>query len=352
MARRAPRLVVLAGPNGAGKSTTAAAILREALAVHEFVNADTIAQGLSAFDEPAAAIRAGRIMLERIRQLGRERQDFAFETTLASRSLAHWIAHLRIQGYRVEIVFLRLASAELAVARVACRVRSGGHGVPEAIIRRRFERGLKNLHELYLPLADSCLVLDSSGAAPGGQVPPDARRDGSGSQTTPLGTRDPLVSAAALATSAAIRRHRHLGQPIATWCDGKVVILRAGEIPDELKYIEVTARLKLQIIDCLRELSDRKEQERLWSGTGNDGSEISSFSEAFCCLFDDTGLREDLEKGTRGLGAEAETALRQLYAQLRKIDPRAGPNEIIESIEMARVRELAAISLRLVEPDA
>jgi hypothetical protein len=87
-------------------------------------------------------------------------------------------------------------------------------------------------------------------------------------------------------------------------------------------------------------------------GTGNDGSRIGSFSEAFCCLFDDTGLRDDLEKGTRGLGAEAETALRQLYAQLRKVDQRAGPKTIIESDEMKLVRELAAGALRLVAPDA
>jgi predicted ABC-type ATPase len=162
----APRLVVLAGPNGAGKTTTAPSILRDALSVREFVNADTIAQGLSAFDVEAAAIRAGRIMLDRIHELARERVDFAFETTLASRSFAPWIRRLASDGHRIELVFVWLASPELAVARVASRVRRGGHSVPETVIRRRYERGLRNFFQLYRPLADRWHFLDNSGPRP------------------------------------------------------------------------------------------------------------------------------------------------------------------------------------------
>ena len=123
----APLVVVLAGPNGAGKSTSAAHLLRGALAVDEFVNADTIAQGLSAYRPESAAVTAGRVMLDRLRFLARERRDFAFETTLAGRGHARWLQSLRAAGYRAHLIFLALPAAELAVARVAERVRQGGH---------------------------------------------------------------------------------------------------------------------------------------------------------------------------------------------------------------------------------
>jgi predicted ABC-type ATPase len=99
-----PKVVVIAGPNGAGKSTTAPAILRDALEVHEFVNADTIAAGLSAFSPESVALAAGRIMLDRVHELARERRDFAFETTLASRTFAPWIKRLQAEGYTFHLV--------------------------------------------------------------------------------------------------------------------------------------------------------------------------------------------------------------------------------------------------------
>ena len=123
---RAPLVVVLAGPNGAGKSTSAAHLLRGALSVNEFVNADTIAQGLSAYRPETAAVAAGRVMLERLRFLARERRDFAFETTLAGRGHVHWLHGLRSSGFRVHLIFLSLPDPDLAVARVAERVRQGG----------------------------------------------------------------------------------------------------------------------------------------------------------------------------------------------------------------------------------
>jgi len=157
-----PYVIVVAGPNGAGKSTTARHLLRDALEVSEFVNADDIAAGLSAFRPETVAVSAGRIMLARMRQLAAERANFAFETTLASRSLAPWLATLQRGGYRVHILFLWLHSADLAVSRVAERVRRGGHDVPEAVVRRRYGAGLMNFFRLYCPLADSWQLFDNS----------------------------------------------------------------------------------------------------------------------------------------------------------------------------------------------
>ena len=162
--KRRPCLVVLGGPNGAGKSTAAPALLRDTLAVTEFVNADTIARGLSGFDPDAAAIGAGRVMLARLDELEREREDFAFESTLASRSFAPRIERLRRAGYLAHVVFLWLPSAEMAIARVRERVRRGGHDVPDATIRRRFARGLRNFFDLYVPLGDSWRLYDNSTA--------------------------------------------------------------------------------------------------------------------------------------------------------------------------------------------
>ncbi len=153
MAESAPNVVVLAGPNGAGKSTSAPSILKDALGVDEFVNADVIAQGLSGFEPERVGLAAGRIMLARLRELARQRSSFAFETTLASRSFAPWIADLTRTGYQFHLVFLWLPHPDIAVARVAARVRDGGHDVPEETVRRRYEAGLTNFFRLYQPMA-------------------------------------------------------------------------------------------------------------------------------------------------------------------------------------------------------
>jgi predicted ABC-type ATPase len=157
-----PLVVLLAGPNGAGKSTSAAQLLRGVLAVEEFVNADTIARGLSAYRPEGAAVAAGRVMLERLRFLAAVRRDFAFETTLAGLGHGQWLRQLRSSGYRSHLVFLALPSAALAVARVAARVREGGHDVPEHVVRRRYEAGLRNLFEAYILAVDAWQVYDNS----------------------------------------------------------------------------------------------------------------------------------------------------------------------------------------------
>jgi len=161
-----PSIVILAGPNGAGKSTVAPALLRGALAVNEFVNADVIASGLSAFDPDSAAIAAGRVMLARIRELASQRVNFAFETTLASRSFAPWLRQLVTSGYSAHLVFLWLPSADFAVDRVAERVRTGGHNVPPETVRRRYAAGLRNFFQLYQPLVSGWVLYDSSGPVP------------------------------------------------------------------------------------------------------------------------------------------------------------------------------------------
>lgn len=157
-----PLVVVLAGPNGAGKSTSAGLILRDALTVSEFVNADSIAAGLSAFRPETVAVTAGRIMLARVSTLAAARIDFAFETTLASRTFAPRLEAMRQAGYEVHLAFLSLPSPDLAVARVAERVAMGGHDVAEPIVRRRFVAGLRNFFALYQPLADAWQVWDNS----------------------------------------------------------------------------------------------------------------------------------------------------------------------------------------------
>lgn len=161
-----PDVVVIAGPNGAGKSTLAPALLRDTFGILEYVNADTIAEGLSAFAPEDASFNAGRVMLGRLHELASDGKDFAFETTLASRSYAGWLKELKSDGYRVSVVFLWLRNVELAIERVNERVRLGGHSIPEETIRRRFDRGIKNFFELYLPVADAWRVFNAASEDP------------------------------------------------------------------------------------------------------------------------------------------------------------------------------------------
>ena len=153
MAER-PIVVAIGGPNGAGKTTVSRSVLAQTLGVTEFVNADTIAAGLSGFDPAGAAIAAGRVMLTRLRELAEARQSFAFESTLASRTFARWLVDLGNAGYEVHILFIWLRSVDLALRRVRARVRKGGHHIPEFDVRRRYSRSAGNLLRLYAPLAE------------------------------------------------------------------------------------------------------------------------------------------------------------------------------------------------------
>ncbi len=164
MLRKGPSVVALAGPNGAGKSTMAAQLLVDVLGVSEFVDADVLARALPR--SGAAAVTAGRAMLKRFDVLAAGRQTFGFETTLASRSLASRIRRLIRAGYDCHLVFLWLPNADFAVARVADRVRLGGHAVPEEVVRRRYRSGLRNFFDLYRPLTTTWRMYDNSTQEP------------------------------------------------------------------------------------------------------------------------------------------------------------------------------------------
>ena len=160
------KVIILADPNGAGKTTFARAFLpREAQLLH-FFNADLIAAGLSPFAPEAAAVRAGRLMLDEIDRAVRAGESFAFETTLAGLGYRQHIRRWRADGYHVSLFFLRLPDVETAIARVAARVRQGGHDIPEDVIRRRFVAGLRNLDAYYKAAVDAWAVYDNAGAEP------------------------------------------------------------------------------------------------------------------------------------------------------------------------------------------
>src|SRR5262249_53919577 len=153
-----PCVLVLGGPNEAGKTTAARTLLPHRIEIRQFVNADVIASGLSAYAPETAALQAGRVILARLAELARLREDFAFETRLASRSFAPLLRELKSEGYTITVFYVWLHSPELAVERVASRVREGGHYVPEETIRQRYWRGLANFGRLYRPLADAWVL--------------------------------------------------------------------------------------------------------------------------------------------------------------------------------------------------
>ena len=156
-----PEIYVFGGCNGSGKTTLATTFL-SALPSVEFVNADIIAADLNPKDVDAVAIQASRLMLERLKVLSTQNLDFAFETTLAARTFARFLKECKRKGYKFNLFYVWLDSSELAVARVARRVASGGHDIPTDTIIRRYERGRKNFIELYSLVADRWIVYDNS----------------------------------------------------------------------------------------------------------------------------------------------------------------------------------------------
>ena len=162
----APNLYIVAGPNGAGKTTFAGEFLSNYAECLEFVNADLIAGGLSPFYPERVAIRAGRLMLEQIRLLASQNCDFGFETTLAGKSYVRFLTNPKAQGYRIHLYFLWIKNVDIAIERIADRVRRGGHSVPEDVVRRRFNRGLPNLFNLYRSLLDFWIIFDNSTETP------------------------------------------------------------------------------------------------------------------------------------------------------------------------------------------
>ncbi len=161
-----PSVYVIAGPNGAGKTTFAREFLPNYVDCRNFINADLIAQGVSPFSPEAAAFRAGRLMLDEIELYARRSESFGFETTLSGRSYVGLIRHLKKRGYEVHFFYLWVPTVELALTRVRARVLEGGHDVPEVVVRRRFERSIRNFLLRYRLLGDSWTLFDNAGATP------------------------------------------------------------------------------------------------------------------------------------------------------------------------------------------
>ena len=157
------KVIIIAGPNGAGKTTFAREYLPNEAECPIFVNADLIASGLSPFRPADAAIRAGRLMLGEINTHARAGRSFAFETTLAGRGYVSMIRQWRTDGYKVRLIFLSLATPEEAIRRVALRVQQGGHHIPEQVIHRRFDSGLRNFKTVYRLCVDDWLWYNNSG---------------------------------------------------------------------------------------------------------------------------------------------------------------------------------------------
>lgn len=189
-----------------------------------FLNADLIAQGLAPLDPSLAVIAAGRLLLQEVNRFAAARADFAFESTLSGMGYARHLAKWKDQGYRIEISYLRLKSPQLALRRIAARVRQGGHDVPRADVLRRFERGWEHFDRIYRPLADAWAVYDNSGESP--------------KLLESVATRKPVQAKKAevfatgvgrglrLAARAARKVARAHSTPIYVWENGKVVAKR------------------------------------------------------------------------------------------------------------------------------
>jgi len=217
--------------------------------VAEFVNADVIQK-----EAGVSEIEAGRITLSRLEALATAGKDMAFETTLASHMLLPRIRRMQTAGYRFHLFFFWLPSADMAVQRVAKRVASGGHYIPEDVIRRRYERGVENFFNHYSPVADTWVLMNNT-ALIGAEI---ARRDLGGGTIvednqlwTNLASRymkpraeeprifphpdqpwtsQDIVDAVNRAVTAALRRHKARGESIVIWRDGKIVTLKPEEI--------------------------------------------------------------------------------------------------------------------------
>lgn len=159
-------MFIISGCNGAGKTTASFTILPELLQIKQFVNADEIARGLSPFEPEKVSLEAGRIMLRRIQELLSQQQDFAFETTLSTRSFVGLIRQAKQHAYIVNLIYYWLDSVELAIERVKTRVAEGGHNIPTDTIVRRYYAGLKNFLILYKDEVDYWMLIDNSGTEP------------------------------------------------------------------------------------------------------------------------------------------------------------------------------------------
>lgn len=161
-----PKLYIIAGPNGAGKTTFAKEFLPHYAKCENFVNADLIALGLAPFSPATANIKAGKLLLSEIDHFIKNKQDFAFESTLAGKTYISLIKRAKAKNYSITIFYLYIPNEKLAQERVKQRVKEGGHQVPTIDIKRRFKRSWQNYIDLYLPLAESWFLFDNSDLKP------------------------------------------------------------------------------------------------------------------------------------------------------------------------------------------
>ena len=167
--KKLPDLFIISGCNGAGKTTASFTILPELLLIREFVNADEIAKGLSPFQPEKVSIEADKIMLRRLQDLLSQNVDFAFETTLSTRSFVGFIKQAKETDYKINLIYYCyywLDSAELAIERVKIRVAEGGHNIPTDTIIRRYYAGLENFINLYKDKVDYWMLIDNSKTEP------------------------------------------------------------------------------------------------------------------------------------------------------------------------------------------
>lgn len=155
------KLFMVAGPNGAGKTTTALIIFPN-LKIYEFLNADEMAKGLSPLNPESVPVAASKLLIQRFRELLKQQKSFAFETTASGKNYVKYLQEARKNNFEIHLLFLWLHSPELAIKRVAERVKQGGHGIPTETIKNRYFLGLRNLFDCYLELVDSFLILDNS----------------------------------------------------------------------------------------------------------------------------------------------------------------------------------------------
>ena len=166
-----PFLYVLAGVNGAGKSSVGGHVLREAGL--DWFNPDTFARSLrelSGLSQAEANGQAWQEGVNRIRDALDQGRNHAFETTLGGNSIAA-LLHEASRSHDVLMWFCGLSSPEQHIARVQARVRSGGHPINEADIRRRWPLAQQNLVRLMPVLAQLQVYDNSADAAPGEAVP-------------------------------------------------------------------------------------------------------------------------------------------------------------------------------------
>lgn len=164
--RMKPNLYIVAGPNGAGKTTFATDFLPNYAHCAHFINADMIAQGVAPFSPESAAIRAGRIMLDEIKRLAKQRVDFGIETTLSGKIHLRLIRQLQATGYAAHLFFLWIPNEELAISRIRTRVARGGHNIPASVVHRRFSRSLVNFFQCYCDVVDSWTFIDNAAETP------------------------------------------------------------------------------------------------------------------------------------------------------------------------------------------